>query len=418
MTLQALITFIVLIAALLVLATQRLRPDLTALLVMLTLVLTGILSPTEAFSAFGQPVIIIIPSIYVLGAALYETGVATIIADQILRFAPRNQRILAFVIMLVAGLLSAVITSLLVVAVLMPAVLRVARKARLAPAQLLLPLATAATMGNTLTLFGAISNVVINDVLVASGQEGLSFFSLTPYGLVSLGVVVLWYLVGGQRLLGQELPDEPERPSLQEVERTYQLDDQLYQLRVRSGSDLIGERIDSSKLRSSFRLNVVAIQPRDSGPQPARTDWVLERDDLLVVEGARGDVFQAASLHRLQPKGELPLQKFNEFEEESLRLAEVMVPFRSQWVGKTLTEIRFRERYGLNVLAVQRQGEAIRNGLPDLSLAIGDTLLVQGPVAQLRDVGQDRNLVLATYLGPPPGELVTSKARLTLVILV
>jgi len=417
MTLQAILTLIILVATLVVLATQRLRPDLTALLVMLSLILTNVLSPSEAFSAFGQPVIIIVPSIYILGAALYETGLATMIANRLSRFSSHGQTVLTLAIMLTAGLLSAALSSLLVVAVLVPAVLRIARQARLAPGRLLLPLVTAATMGNLLTTISSISNLVVSDVLVVSGYQPLSFFSLTLYGLASLGLAILWSLLGGRWFLRQALPSEPQPPSLDEVERSYRLDDRLYRLRVRAESDLIAQRLDQSELGPDFHLNVVAVKPRGGKLEPARPDWVLEHDDLLIVEGSRGDALQAASLHHLEPKGPVPLDEFNQLEQQTLRLAEVMVPFRSQLVGKTLTEAHFRERYGFSILAVHRRGQAIRENLPHVTLDAGDTLLVQGPLAHLRRVGQDANLVSVTYLGPQPGDLITSKAGLTLGIL-
>jgi di/tricarboxylate transporter len=418
MTLEAGLTIVLLILTILALASRRLRPDLAALCVMVVLILSGILSPDEAFGAFGQPVIIIIPSVYVLGAALYETGVATLIANKLQRVSGQGPVVLVLVIMATAGALSAVLSSMLVIAVLMPAVLRMARRARLAPSQLLLPLVTGAAMGNLLTLIGTVSNVVVSSLLDVSGYDPLGFFALTPYGLVSLGLAVAWYLVFGRKLLRREMPAEPVRPSLDEVEHAYRLEEQLYRLRVRSASDLIAQRLDKSGLGTTSHLNVLAVQHRGGELTPARSDWILERDDILVVEGGRGDIYQAASVHCLEPRGAMPLEEFNRLEQETLRLAELMVPFRSQLAGRTLAQVDFRDRYGLNILAVHRQGRAIREELPRLTLAAGDTLLVQGPLAYLRQVGRDMNLVVVTHLGPEVGELITRKAKVTLGILV
>jgi len=418
MTLQAALTLIILAAALIALASQRVRSALVAVCVMLALILTNVLSPAEAFSAFGQPVIIIIACVYVLGAAVAETGVATAISDRLVRFSGRGPAVLILIIMLTAGLLSSVLSSLLLIAALMPAVLRVARRAHLAPGQLLFPLVMGATMGNLLTVIGTVSTLVAGDLLIASGSEPLGFFSVTPYGLVSLALAIGWFLLVGRRLLPRGLPLEEQRPSLDEVEHAYRLDKMLYRLRVRSGSDLVARRLDQSPLSSTFHLNVVAVQAAGGQPSPARSDWMLERNDVLVVEGARGNVFQAASRHNLEPKGPMDLDEFNLMEDESLRLAELMVPFRSKWVGKTLASSDFRDRYGLNVLAVHRQGQAIREDLSHLVLVAGDTLLVQGPLKNLHRIGRDLNLVLVTHLGPRPGDLVTSKAKWTLGILV
>ena len=417
MTLQAGLTLAILIGTLLALASRRLRPDLAALCAMLALILTGVLTPEEAFSAFGQPVIIIIPSIYVLGAALYDTGVATLIANKLQRVSTQGPAILLLVVMLSAGLLSAVLSSMLVIAVLMPAAVRMARRVRISPSQLLLPLVSGATMGNLLTLIGTVSNVVVSSMLVVAGYDALGFFSLAPYGLASLALAIAWYLLVGRKLLHRKMPDEVRRPSLGEVEHAYHLRDQLYRLRVRSISDLVAQRLDDSGLSTRCHLNVLAVQRQDGELQPARSGWLLETDDILIVEGARGDIHQAASLHALEPKGALSLEEFNRLEQETLRLAELMVPFRSRLAGRTLSQVDFRDRYGLNVLAVHRQGRAIRQGLPDLTLDAGDTLLVQGPLAYLRQVDQDMDLVLVTHLGPRTGDLITGKAKLTLGVL-
>lgn len=418
MSLDAIITLVILVATLLVLGSQRLRADITALLVMLSLILTGVLDAQEAFNAFGQPVIIIIPAIFVIGATLYETGVATIIAGQLERFSELGDTMLLFVVMLTAGLMSSILSDLLVVAVLLPAVLRLARRVGWAPAQLLIPMTTAAVMGGTLTLIGAISTLVSNDVLVSNGFDSLGLFTLTPYGLASLAITIFWFLAIGRRLLPREVPRAPVRPSLDEVEETYDLQEQLYQVRVRSGSDLIGTRLDESGLGPEHRLNVVAIQPAQANLRPARPDWILEQDDLLILEGERGDVHQASALHLLQPKGSIPLDRFESLDEQSLRLAEVIIPFRSELVGKTMLESRFRERVGLNILAIHRQGRPMHGELTAQPLLPGDTLLVQGPLERLRKINEQRDLVLVTHLGPGRGDLVTSKAGLTVGVLV
>ncbi len=417
MTPQIAFTLIVLMVSLAVMAVQRLRPELTALLVTLALIIAGILSPTEAFSAFGQPVIIIVPTIFIIGRALNDTGVAAIVARQLLRVGNKSRVTLMLSIMLTAGLLSAVLSSLLVIAALLPAVVRIAKRAKLAPSQLLLPLAAAATMGSLLTLIGTVSNLVASDVLIVSGGQSLGFFSLTPYGLASLGLVIAWYLLTGKHLLRRLMPAETPKPSLGEVERSYQMTGQLYRLRVRSASDLIGYPLGNSDLSETYHLNVIAIQSEDGKARPARPNSFLEQDDLLIVDGPRGNIFQAAARHALETKGRVSLDEFNLLEDEELRLAEVMVPFRSRLVGKTLSQTRFREQYGLNILAVHRQNRPIRQDLPHLRLNAGDTLLLQGPASCIKRVGNDLNLIQVTDLGPETGDLVTRKAGLTAAIL-
>ncbi len=414
---QTIFTILLLIATLLVMSSQKLRADLVAMLVMLLLILSGIISAEEAFRAFGQPVIIVVAGIYVIGAALFETGVATIIANQMTRYGGKKEVPLLLVIMLTAALMTSVLGAMLVVALLMPAILRIARQTKTAPSRLLLPLAATATVGNQLTLIGTPSNLLVNDILAASGQAPLGLFSLTPYALASITIVIGWYLFPGRRLLSKKLPAETELPSLDEVEHSYKLENLLYRLRVRSESDLIGHQLELSNLSTKFGLNLIAVRSQDGKLRPAKPGWVLEQNDILIVAGEYGHILQAAGTHHLELKGPVHLNEFNRLEQETLRLAEVVVPFRSALGGKTLAKINFRGRYGLNILAVQRRGKAIRKNLPSLRLEAGDTMLVQGSIDRIRSVGKDLNLAFITDFSPRPGDLITSKAGLTIGIL-
>ncbi|MCB9103605.1 MAG: SLC13 family permease [Anaerolineales bacterium] len=417
---DAVVTIILLIVTVLAMATQRLRTDIIALLVLLFLIISGILTADEAFSVFGQPVILIVASIFVIGAALLDTGVATLIANQILRIGQGGEAYLMFIVMLTTAILTAFLDGLLVVALLLlPAVLRcVARQANLSPSRLLLPLATVATIGNTLTLIGTTSNPLVSDILAESTGAGLGLLTMTPFALASVGVVMAWYLTGGRLFLSRELPPEPHRLSLTEVGQSYQIDKLLYRLRVRSSSDLIAETVGANGgLQKNFGLNVIAIRPQGGPLQAVSPDQVLEQDDILIVEGDTGRILRAAQAHGLELKGTVSLEEFNQIELETLRLAELMIPFRSSLVGQSLTEIGFRRRFGLNVLAVHRQDQSIRTDLPQFVLAAGDTLLVQGTPASLQAVGRDLDLVRVTDLGPQPGDQITAKARWTMIIL-
>ncbi len=417
MNFQAILTLGILIATLAVLASRRLRPDLTAVCATLALVLTGVLEPEEAFSAFGQPVIVIIACVYILGAALYETGVATMISERLMRLSNRGTGFLILILMLTAGLLSAVLSSLLVIVILLPAVQRLCRRTKVAPGQLLLPVVIAASMGNLLTLIGTVSNLVVDELLVAAGEAPLGFLSLAPVGLMSLVLAIAWYLFAGRRFLPHVVTPEPQQPSLDEVAEDYRLKEELFRLRVRSISDLIGTRLRETDLSSGYGLNVLAVQ---AGGKPLRVPDLarpLEQDDVLIVEGKPGNAYQAATMHGLDPKGRVELEELGELEAARLALGELMVPLRSQLSGKSLAEAHFRERYGLNILAVRRRGRAIRENLRQVILRTGDTLLAQGPAERLRRAGHDLNLVLVNQLGPQPGDRVTAKARLTVGIL-
>lgn len=415
---QAAFTLFLLLATLVVMASQRLRSDLVALIVMTLLIVSGIVDPIQAFAAFGQPVIIIVACVFVLGAALFESGVANIIAAQIMRFGGKGEVSLLLAIMLVATALTAVLDAMLVVALLLPAVLHIARETGIARPVLLLPLATAATLGSHLTLIGAASNLVVSDVLAASGHPPLGLLSLAPYAAVVVVLMILWFLGPGRKLLNKPMPEEQLGPSLSEVASAYGLDNQLYLLRIRAGSSLVGYRLDAASLRARFGLNVLAARPHlIQRIVSATPEMVLEQNDLLYVQSAPGELHQAANQLGLEVKRPAALDELAGIDEEALRMAEVMIPVRSPLIGKSLQQTGLRARHGVSVLAVQRQAQVISEGLGLLTLAAGDTLLVEGRAGQLRTAIRDLNLVAATDLGPRPGDIVTAKARLAIAIL-
>ncbi len=410
-------TLIVLVVTIAAFASRRWRSDIIALLIMLSLVISGIVAPEDAFGAFGQPVVIITAAIYVMGAALYDTGVGNIIANQLLRFGGHSETRLLLAIMLTAAVLTAALDGMLVLVLLMPAVLRVARQTEIASSRLLLPLAAAATMGSQITLIGTSSNLMVSDVMTVSGYGRLGLFSLTPYALVSVAVAMLWFLLPGRRLLPHRAVAERQQPTLDEVEHAYRLDGLFYQLRVRSTSDLAGKSLDKSELRTRFHLTVIAVLFKSGELVPASREIGLRQNDVLIVHGERGDMAQAAGIHDLEMKGEVRLGDLKAREQAALSLSEVMIPFRSELVGKTLIEVGFRRCYGLVVLSAMRRGEVIRDNLSKLVLEAGDTLLIQGAPEHVRQARRDLSLVPVTEIGPRVGDLVTRKAAWVLVII-
>lgn len=413
------VTLLILLAAVVLLASQKLRVDLVALLVLSSLILSGVLTPEQAFDAFGRPLIIIVVGIFVIGTALRETGVAKILSNHLLRWGGQSRTRLLLMVMGTAALLSAFLSGLLVVTILLPAVLRIGKKQEIPPSQILLPMAVAALMGNQLTLIGTTANIVVADLLSQNSDTSLGFFTLTPYAAASLLVAIGWFYLLGWRTLGETMPDEPGRPSLREVEADYGLEGSFQRLRVRSNSDLIGERLESSSLRRTFELTVVAIQGDDGRLHAASPDWVLERNCELVIEVAQGreaEMHQAAHRHGLEPLGDVHLDDFSFTEQPALHLTEAVVPYKSNLVGKPLANLDLRQEHGLQVLAVNRRGQSLQAALAELTLETGDILLIEGNADQVRTLTKNRDLILITDLSPNPGELITPKARIAIAI--
>jgi di/tricarboxylate transporter len=414
------VTLAILIVAIVLLASQKIRIDLIALLVMVSLIATGVLTPEETFASFGRPLIVIVAGIFVLGAGLRETGVPRIISNYILRWCGQGRGRIILVVMASAALLSSVLSGLLVASILMPAVLRVGKEHEIPPSQLLIPLAVASVIGDQLTLIGAPANIVVSDLLAQATGHELGFFTLTPYALLALGVAMAWFYFLGNRTLKAEMPSEPEMPSVEEVEESYGLGGMFHRMRVRSGSDLVGLQLVDTDLHARYGINVVAVQDQNGRLLPADPDHVLEQDAQLVVEmvnGRAGDLHRAAQSHDLEPMGQASLRDFTVTAQRALYLSEMVIPHRSDFVGQSMAEINLRGRYGIQVLAINRMGQSINTQLPELQLKAGDILLVEAAPERVRQASSEQNLVPITDLSPSPEEIVTGKARISLAIL-
>lgn len=378
MTPQIWLTFGILAATIVLFASDRLRLDLIALFALLALLLTGILTPGEALAGFADPVVIMIAGLFVVGGAIFETGVADAAGRWLGRFAGTGPKRLLVVVMLATAILSAFLSSTGTVAVMLPVVVSLARRAEVAPSKLLLPMAFASLLGGMLTLIGTPPNLVVSNVLRAEGMAPFNFFAFTPVGLVMLVLGIVFMAVVGQRLL----PEWKTAPSVEgssvpqsELINAYKLREGVLELRVLPTSELVGQTLRDTALRSRYGVNVLTLTtPTRHGPHPRRAepDSLLRSGDRLLVQG------EQRLVERLAKEQDVLISSWRSALPETLHLAEILVPPRSKLLGKSLRELRFRERYRVSVLAEKRGGEVFAVRASDVPLRVGDTLLVAG----------------------------------------
>jgi di/tricarboxylate transporter len=391
------LTLGILAVAIILFITEWLRVDVVALGVVVALMLTGILTTNEAISGFSSTAVLTIAALFVVGGAVMQTGLAGTIGRRILTIAGGSQTRLLIVIMAAVALLSGFMSDTGTVAVLLPAILSLALNAKISPSKLLLPLAFGALLGGAMTLIGTPPNIIVSDVLREAGLQSFQFFDYTPIGLILLVAGIGYMLLVGFRLL----PDNRPKQDVQRVEtpeeliELYKLPDNLFRLRVRRSSPLVGELLQNSGIRQNYRMTVleilrdseprevaklgerrliIASDPESISPEP-RT--LLAAGDLLIVQGEANEIsFAAAQLN-------LGLQPAEPFDHTSLvnteiGLAEILLPPRSRLVGKTIVNARIGTLYHLTVLGIRRPGVEDELDLKTTSLRFGDTLLVQG----------------------------------------
>ena len=419
MTRDAGLVLTVLVACTALFVSELLPLEVVALGVVLALMLGGVLTPAEALAGFGEPVVITVGALFVVGAAIVHTGLASGVAVRLGRLGRGSEARLVALVMSAAAVLSAFMSSTGTVAVLLPAVLELSRRGGVAPARLLMPLAMGSLLGGMLTLIGTPPNLIVSRVLVERGGAPLSFFAFTPPGALILLVSVAWMSLLGRRLLpqGQVLPGDDGAQGTAAL-----LPGRVLRLRVRGDGPAAGRTVSEALPRSRTGVTVLGLR-RDDGPwpwsglQPVEAHTPLGAGDLLVVHGETSDVARLVEAGGLAPAGDEEGASHPESPDaEAPGLAEVLLTPRSRLIGRTLAELRFRDQFGLNVLAILRQGAPVRGALAELPLAFGDGLLLHGPRARIALLAAARRDLVVLGEDLLPGDRARGAWRAALIV--
>lgn len=395
---ELIITFVILLAAMALLLSDRLRADLVALLVLLALVITRVLTSEEAFSGFSRSAVITIAAIFILAEGLQRTGITERVGSLLLRLGGKSEGRLVMVVMVTGAFLSLFMNNIAAASVLLPAVSGAARKADVRASRLLMPLAFATILGGTATLLTT-TNIIVSSLLLERGLKGFGLADFAPVGLPIVIVGVAYMALWGRRLLPVESPVERFRDQSRadaDLIDVYRMSSRLFRARVPDGSSLIGKPLARSRLRETYEVNVVAIE-RQSGvtfsPSP---DAVFDQQDILLLEGNLEDFRGRDTEPYLEI---LPARDWHErdLESSTIVVVEAMLSPRSNLIGQTLRDAHFREKYGMSVLAIWRAGQQFYTDLTDLPLEFGDALLLQGPRERLGVLRSERDLIVLSY---------------------
>jgi di/tricarboxylate transporter len=391
----------VLVIAIILFATEKLRVDVISMMVLLSLLLLGLVDIDEAFSGFSSPAVITVWAIYIVSAGLFRTGVADFIGQRILSVAGSSEPRLIGVIMLAVGTMSAFMNNIGATAVLLPAVSSIARRVKTSPSKLLIPLSFGSLLGGVTTLIGTPPNLLVSNALHEANLQPFGLLDYAPMGLIIMFSGIVYMVVVGRHLL-------PARQGTTDLTGSYQVRDYLTEVRVQPGSPLVNKTVIESRFGQDYDLNIVSrrgAQPRlpDPGkrrlPSSNRRRLTMRRDeriqegDVLVVRGNLGTILKIKERQGLEIIPDVELSDA-ELTTEEIAIAEVLIPTRSELVGKSLKEIAFRDKYNLTVLALWRHGEPIRRKLADAPLDFADVLLVQGRRDRINLLRTDPNFLL------------------------
>jgi di/tricarboxylate transporter len=374
MTPEIFLTLAIILVAVVLFATEKLRVDVIALLVLLTVGLTGLVTAEEAFSGFASPAVITVWAVYIVSGGLFKTGVADRIGASITRMAGTSEPRLVAVIMLVSGTMSAFMNNIGAVAVLLPAVVGISRQSNVPLSRLLIPLAFASLMGGNMTLIGTPPNILATSILAERGFTSFSFFDFTPTGVIVFLTGIVYMVLVGRHLL----------PVLKNAEeqQTRRLREYISEVRIMPESRLAGKTLVESRLGTDYDLTVLSILREGEPVINLNRDTLLEAGDLLFVESPAEKLLAAQQRLGLAIEAETEMS-LDTLESGDIRVVEATLSPRSRIVGRTLQGIHFRNHYGFTALAIWRQGKVITERLVEVKLRFGDALLLKGPVQNL-----------------------------------
>nr|WP_294556034.1 SLC13 family permease [uncultured Rhodopila sp.] len=377
------IVLLLLAVAVVMFVAGRPRMDAVALIMIVALPFTGVISMREALAGFSDPNVVLIAAMFVIGEGLVRTGVARRLGDWLGSQAGSSESRLLVLLMLAVGGLGALMSSTAVVAIFIPVVLRIARTTGTAPGRLMMPLSIAALISGMLTLVATAPNLVVNAELSREGLPGFGFFSFTPFGLPVL-ILGIAYMLAARRLLNATAPSPASagrRPSLRDWIGQYRLSERAYRVRVTRDSPLIGRRLRDLSLRSSG-VNLLAIE-RGRG---FATDLIrpaggteLQAGDVLLVDVPAPDVRMEAIGTRfgVEPLALGDGAYFTDGSQD-IGMVEVILPPESGLVGQTVLTARVRAEFGMTVIGLRRGRAVHGEGLLTEKLKAGDALLLFG----------------------------------------
>ncbi|VEI67643.1 SLC13 family permease [Serratia rubidaea] len=381
-----------LLVAIVLFTTNKLRMDVVALLVIIAFVLSGTLTLQEATVGFSDPNVILIAALFVIGEGLVRTGVAYQVGDWLVKVAGSSETKMLVLLMVTVAGLGAFMSSTGVVAIFIPVVLSVAARMKTAPGRLMMPLSFAGLISGMMTLVATPPNMVVNSELVREGIRGFGFFGVTPIGMLVL-VLGVGYMLLARRWLGGASPDSRkeswQRRTFRDLIRDYKLTGRARRLALRRGSPLVGRSLDELHLRARYGANVVGIERwkrfRRVMVSASGSTELRERDVLLIDMSASDvDLREFCGEQQLEPM----VLRGDYFSEQSrnVGMAEVSLIPDSALLGKSLRDSGFRSRYDLNVVGIRRNGETLAGKLVDEPLALGDMLLVIGDWKAIRQL--------------------------------
>jgi di/tricarboxylate transporter len=367
------------------------RNDVVAVLIVLALAITRVLSPSEALSGFGSEPALVVVSIFVISGAFHQTGLAERIGGKIGALAGKGYTRIITVLMGSVALLSAFTHHVTTTAVMLPVTLTLSRERNIPASKLLMPLSFAASLGTAITIIGAPAFLVADDVLRRGGRPALGIFSIAPIGLSISVVGILFMVLVGRFLL-------PAREGAEDLKDRFRLDSYFTELKIQSESAFIGKSLPEIKKEGHYKFTVVGWVRHDRRLRGSFANKHVRLGDVLLMHATPEDIVafrqeNGIELHPIDKYGSDTSSEAN-LEDISDHLVQVVIGPNSEVIGRTLGEIDFRRRYQALVIGLWRREGLVQEELARVKLKAGDVLLVQGDEEPIATIASDPAFLL------------------------
>ena len=396
MTFEIALVLGILALSLILFVSEVIRMDLVALLVLSALAVTGLVNTNEAFAGFSNSAVITVWAMFILSEGLTRTGIADIIGSQVMRLAGRREIAMIIVIMITAAVLSAFMNNIGVAALMLPVVIEVARRTRIPPSRLLMPLAYATLLGGLMTMIGTPPNLLISEVMAQNGYEPFGLFDFTPLGGAIMVIGVIFVALIGRLMLPKIKTDKGRHQSQRSLRNRYKLQERTFMLRVPMDSILVGKTLSETRIGSSTGMIILALIRFGRSETLPNRQTVLRGGDGLLVQGRVEQYRELQRWSDLVIEREAPVLK--SMVAAKIAYAEVTLDEGSPLVGELVRHAGFRSRFNVSVVGIYRKRNYRLTNLSYVPLRAGDRILVQGEVEDVETLDRYADFSTAQLL--------------------
>ena len=396
MDLQIIIVLAIMIFTIFMLVTEIVRIDVTAIITMLALSWTGILTSSEALSGFSSNAVVAMIAVMILGEGIAKTGMMSRFSKWLLKRVGTKKTSVLGSLSLSVGTLSGVIQNIGAAALFLPSIIDIARRIKVSASVLIMPIGFAAIIGGTLTMVGSGHLILTNDLLESADLEPYGLFAVTPVGIALLLAAIVFFLFFGKYFLPQDdSQGEMESTEQEKVIEAFNLKKEIRYFKIPSKSGLVGKTIEESGIWTQYDINILALSHNKHADYAPWRETPFDEGQTVALYGDEKKVQQYASDYDLLQTDDHPMfQGIGDPEESGF--VEVLVPPRSELVGKSIREFSMRKRFAVEPVMLFSKGERVEGDFSDVEIKAGDTFIIYGPWDHIKNLETTDPFVVAT----------------------